>query len=79
MFAPPVREVSKMSVEKFTNTLEPFTTGPIMPNFINADEGLERDQAAYLGLKTMRLAMLKSRFDPMNILRFARTPGLRPA
>ena len=79
VFAPPVREVAKMSVEQFTNTLEPFATGPIMPNFINADEGLERDHAAYPGLKTIRLAMLKSRFDPANVLRFARTPGSRPA
>jgi FAD/FMN-containing dehydrogenase len=79
VFAPTVREVSSASVAAFTKTLEPFASGKIMPNFLNGDEGVERDRAAHPGLKQMHLAMLKARFDPANLLRFARTPGSRPA
>jgi FAD/FMN-containing dehydrogenase len=79
VFAPTVREVSNASVTAFTNAIQPFVTGKIMPNFLNGDEGIERDRAAHPGLKQMHLAMLKARFDPANLLRFARTPGSRPA
>jgi hypothetical protein len=79
VFAPTVREVSNASVTAFTNAIQPFATGKIMPNFLNGDEGVERDRAAHPGLKQMHLAMLKARFDPANLLRFARTPGSRPA
>jgi FAD/FMN-containing dehydrogenase len=79
VFAPFVREIAAASVAAFTKTLEPFASGKIMPNFLNGDEGVERDRAAHPGLKQMHLAMLKARFDPANLLRFARTPGSRPA
>lgn len=79
VFAPTVREVSNASVTAFTNAIQPFASGKLMPNFLNGDEGEKRDRAAYPGLKQMHLAMLKARFDPANLLRFARTPGSRPA
>lgn len=79
VFAPLVREVAAASVSAFIEAIQPFATWQIMPNFLNADEGLERDRAAYPGLKNMRLALLKARFDPANLLRFARTPGSRPS
>lgn len=77
VFAHAVREVATASVPAFIEAIRPFSTQQIMPNFLNADEGLERDRAAYPGLKNMRLALLKTRFDPANLLRFARTPGSR--
>jgi FAD/FMN-containing dehydrogenase len=76
-FAPFVVEVSRASVEVFADTVEPFALGTIMPNFVVADEGAERDHAAYPALKTTQLSSLKARFDPKNMLRFARTPGSR--
>jgi FAD/FMN-containing dehydrogenase len=76
-FAPFVAETSEGSVVRFTDMIEPFALGTIMPNFVIADEGLERDQAAYPGVKSMQLSSLKARFDPSNLLRFARTPGSR--
>jgi FAD/FMN-containing dehydrogenase len=79
VFAPAVREVSAASVAAFSKAIEPFASGKIMPNFLNADEGEKRDRAAYPGLKQMHLGMLKWRFDPANLLRFARTPGSRLA
>jgi hypothetical protein len=79
VFAPAVREVSAASVAAFSKAIEPFASGKIMPNFLNADEGEKRDRAAYPGLKQMHLGMLKLRFDPANLLRFARTPGSRLA
>ena len=65
-------------VQAFTDRVKPFATGSILPNFIDGDEGLERDRAAYPDLKTMRVSLLKARFDPDNLFAFARTPGSRP-
>lgn len=63
----------------FTQAIKPFVTGHILPNFLSGDEGLERDRAAYPGLKNMRLSMLKARFDHDNLMAYARTPGSRSA
>jgi FAD binding domain len=65
------------SVKDFAGVLQPFASGSVSPNFVGSDEGLERDRAAYPGLKTMRLSLLKMRFDPKNLFCFARTPGSR--
>ena len=51
VFAAVVCEISNASVAAFTKTLEPFASGKIMPNFLNGDEGVERDRAAHPGLK----------------------------
>jgi FAD/FMN-containing dehydrogenase len=77
VFAPFVQAVSEASVAAFTAALEPLATGAIMPNFLNADEGVARDLAAYPGANLARLAALKARVDEANTLRFARTPGSR--
>ncbi|MCA9837511.1 MAG: FAD-binding oxidoreductase [Trueperaceae bacterium] len=77
VFSPEVRAKSQLSVSAFSKLFAPVASGEIMPNFLNGDEGEARDHAAYPGLKSMRLAMLKARFDPENRLRYARTPGSR--
>jgi FAD/FMN-containing dehydrogenase len=48
--------------------LEPFATGRTYLNFL-ADEGQERVRAAYGAGKYERLAALKRRYDPDNVLR----------
>ena len=77
VFALFVREFSAASVQSFTDAMQPLSTEQIMPNFINGDEGAARDQAADSNWQTMRLLTLKTRFDPSNLLRFARTPSSR--
>jgi len=48
--------------------MTPFTTGGVYVNFISGDEGAERIRAAYGESTYERLAALKSKWDPENIL-----------
>jgi hypothetical protein len=48
--------------------LRPFSTGGNYVNFLSADEGAERVEAA-LGKSLRRLAEIKARWDPQNVFR----------
>ncbi|MFA6235662.1 MAG: FAD-binding oxidoreductase [Bacteroidota bacterium] len=58
------------------NEMKEFSTGGTYINFLTADEGFERTEAA-LGIGLDRLAEVKARWDPRNIFRTNRniTPG----
>jgi FAD binding domain len=74
---PSEQDAAQKYTQIVTQKLQAFTTGSILPNFVVGDEGTARDQAAYPGLKNMRLSMLKARFDRDNTFAYARTPGSR--
>lgn len=46
----------------------PFTTGGVYVNFISGDEGTDRTRAAYGDATYRRLAALKAKWDPDNLL-----------
>ena len=48
---------------------QPFSTGGVYVNFLNADEGRDRIEAAYGAENLRRLAELKRRYDPDNLFR----------
>ncbi|MEY4530836.1 MAG: hypothetical protein RLZZ156_1557, partial [Deinococcota bacterium] len=56
-----------------TKLLEPHANGAIMPNFINGDEGLSRDQAAYPETQRSLLKALKQKLDFENLFALTRT------
>jgi hypothetical protein len=64
-------------VAAFAEAVRPHALGTVAPNFLNGDEGAERDRTAYPGERAERLAAIKRRLDPEDLLRFARTPGSR--
>jgi hypothetical protein len=56
--------------------LRPYSTGGNYINFLTADEGPERVEAA-LGKSLQRLAELKAKWDPQNVFRTNR--NIKPA
>ena len=48
--------------------MKSFSTGGTYINFMNADDGAERTQAA-LGKSLERLAKIKAKWDPTNMFR----------
>ncbi len=74
---PNEKSAAEHYTQVFTENLSHFANGAVLPNFVVGDEGIARDQAAYRGLKAMRVALQKSRFDPQNMFAYARTPGSR--
>jgi FAD/FMN-containing dehydrogenase len=52
----------------------PCSTGGVYINFLNADEGRDRIEAAYGAANLKRLAALKRRYDPGNL--FCHTKSL---
>jgi hypothetical protein len=58
------------------NDIRPFSTGGTYINFLTADEGFERTEAA-LGKSLHRLAEIKATWDPQNVFRTNR--NIKPA
>jgi len=56
--------------------MQPFSTGGTYLNFLNAEEGPERTEAA-LGQGLRRLAEVKAKWDPQNVFRTNR--NIKPA
>ena len=56
--------------------LRPFSTGGVYLNFLTADEGHDRLEAA-LGAALLRLAAIKAQWDPANVFRTNR--NIKPA
>jgi FAD/FMN-containing dehydrogenase len=52
----------------FWNAVEPFATGEVYVNHLDAEEGTTRIRAAY-GRNYDRLVALKNRYDPTNLFR----------
>ena len=52
----------------FWNAVEPFATGQVYVNHLDAEEGTTRIRAAY-GRNYDRLVALKNRYDPTNLFR----------
>ena len=52
----------------FFNAMRPFAAPGVYVNYLGADEGADGIKAAY-GTKLVRLAALKSKFDPQNLFR----------
>ena len=65
---PDLYELDRAWVRESFDALEPHSTGGVYINFMG-DEGSERVRAAYGATKYQRLATLKAKFDPDNILR----------
>jgi hypothetical protein len=59
------------------SAMRPHSTGGAYVNFLTEDEGDDRTLAAYGREKYQRLAALKSKYDPDNLLRVNR--NIRPA
>jgi FAD/FMN-containing dehydrogenase len=55
----------------FWEAMQPFSTGGVYVNYLGqeADEGVERVQAAYGPAKYARLVALKNKYDPTNFFR----------
>jgi FAD/FMN-containing dehydrogenase len=54
---------------EFFEAMQPFLAGGVYVNYLGADEGAERLQAAYGAAKLSRLAALKMKYDPANVFR----------
>jgi Berberine and berberine like. len=52
-----------------SDAAKPFTTGRVYVNYIGAGEAPDRVRAAFGADKFMRLAALKRKYDPTNLLR----------
>jgi FAD/FMN-containing dehydrogenase len=63
-----VYEHDREWVRTWFESLEPHSTGGVYVNFLG-EEGAERVRAAYGRTKYERLASLKARYDPGNVLR----------
>jgi hypothetical protein len=63
-------------VRETWEAIRPFSTGGAYVNFQSADEGEDRVRAAY-GANYQRLAGVKQRYDPGNLLRVNR--NVRPS
>ncbi|HWG84960.1 MAG TPA: FAD-binding oxidoreductase [Deinococcales bacterium] len=74
---PQLVEAAKAFAYGIKDVVRPFVTGRVAPNFLQGDEGAERDAAAYQGGNHARLQAVKRRVDPDNLFAFARTPGSR--
>ena len=73
---PHLYDTDRAWVREWFDALEPHSTGGVYVNFI-ADEDSERVRAAYGQSKYERLAELKARYDPKNVLRL--NQNIKPA
>jgi FAD/FMN-containing dehydrogenase len=64
-------------VRAFSEVMRPFALGAAYPNFVAADEGVERLISAYGPEKYGRLVALKDRYDPNNV--FALNQNIPPS
>jgi FAD/FMN-containing dehydrogenase len=64
---------------EFWEAMQPYATGGVYVNYLGgeADEGVERVEAAYGPEKYRQLAALKSKYDPVNLFRL--NQNIRPA
>jgi FAD/FMN-containing dehydrogenase len=65
---PDLYEQDRAWVREWFDALEPHSTGGVYVNFMG-EEGIERVRAAYGQAKYQRLAALKTKYDPDNVLR----------
>ena len=65
---PRLYEQDRTWVREWFTAMEPHSTGGVYVNFLG-EEGAERVRAAYGAAKCRRLAALKARYDPDNVLR----------
>ena len=78
-FVPVLDMPCEQMTQGLTKLLEPHANGAIMPNFINGDEGLSRDQAAYPETQRSLLKALKQKLDFDNLFALTRTAPERLA